>query len=63
MQKRQWRALGWMSMAFGFWTMIIGSFAAAKGDPIPFINMYVYLAGLWVIVTITCFVCGWLEEE
>ena len=32
-------------------------------DPYPFIRVYGYLATLWAIVAITCFICGWLEKE
>ena len=52
-----------MFIIFGIATMITGSIASAQGDSYPFIRMYGYLATLWAIVAITCFICAWLEKE
>jgi len=52
-----------MFIVFGIATMITGSIALAQDDPYPFIRVYGYLATLWAIVAITCFICGWLEKE
>lgn len=63
MDKKQWIALCIMFIVFGIATMITGSIALAQDDPYPFIRVYGYLATLWAIVAITCFICGWLEKE
>ncbi|NQE06223.1 hypothetical protein C5S32_10175 [ANME-1 cluster archaeon GoMg1] len=59
MQKRQWYTLGYMFSVFLLVTAIW--LASPLSETISLLLSYFLI--LWVIATITCFICGSLEKE
>jgi hypothetical protein len=63
MQKRQWYALVGMFSVFMLVTTILGWFALLQLHDLSVSLLFGYFGILWLISTITCFICGSLEKE